>query len=129
MPHEGILRVIGQQHAGIVGISVTMLFNLPQLTSLISAVNREFGREKVRVIVGGPAFRAAHGLWKLERMDSRTMHGKLRQWWIRSYKIPRKRKYLHASEYFGLYNVAGRSSPAALRSGVQRPLTLMPIGE
>jgi len=41
-----------------------MLFNIPQLISLIEAVNRAFGRESVRVIVGGPAFRAARALWK-----------------------------------------------------------------
>jgi methanogenic corrinoid protein MtbC1 len=64
MPHEGILRMIEQQRAAILGISVTMLFNIPQLISLINAVDRAFGREKVRVIVGGAAFRSVQGLWK-----------------------------------------------------------------
>jgi methanogenic corrinoid protein MtbC1 len=64
MPREGILRVIEQQRATVVGISVTMLFNIPQLISLIDAVNRAFGQENVRVIVGGAAFRSAPELWK-----------------------------------------------------------------
>jgi methanogenic corrinoid protein MtbC1 len=64
MPREGILRVIEQQQAAVVGISVTMLFNIPQLIGLIDAVNRAFGRESVRVIVGGAAFRASRALWK-----------------------------------------------------------------
>jgi methanogenic corrinoid protein MtbC1 len=64
MPHEGILRVIEQQRATIVGISVTMLFNIPQLINLINAVDRAFGRESVRVIVGGAAFRRGQELWK-----------------------------------------------------------------
>jgi methanogenic corrinoid protein MtbC1 len=64
MPREGILRVIEQQRASIVGISVTMLFNIPQLIGLVEAVDRAFGRESVRVIVGGAAFRASKELWK-----------------------------------------------------------------
>jgi methanogenic corrinoid protein MtbC1 len=64
LPREGILRVIEDQRASVVGVSVTMLFNIPQLISLIDAVDRAFGRESVRVIVGGAAFQAAHGLWK-----------------------------------------------------------------
>jgi len=34
MPREAILRVIGQQRADVVGISVTMLFNIPQCSSI-----------------------------------------------------------------------------------------------
>jgi methanogenic corrinoid protein MtbC1 len=64
MPRNGILRVIEQQRADVVGISVTMVFNIPQLISLIDEINRAFGRERVRVIVGGAAFRAARTLWK-----------------------------------------------------------------
>jgi methanogenic corrinoid protein MtbC1 len=41
-----------------------MLFNFPQVINLITAVDRAFGRESVRVIVGGAAFRSGRELWK-----------------------------------------------------------------
>jgi methanogenic corrinoid protein MtbC1 len=64
LPHADILRVIEKHHAEVVGISVTMLFNIPQLIRLIESLDRAFGPDRVRVIVGGGAFRNQPDLWK-----------------------------------------------------------------
>ncbi len=57
MPHAGILEAIEEHEAKLVGISVTMLTNVPQLRQLIGEVKRRFGNEKPRVVLGGAAFR------------------------------------------------------------------------
>jgi MerR family transcriptional regulator, light-induced transcriptional regulator len=64
LPHAGILRVIEEHGADIVGISVTVLSNIPQLISLVEATDRAFGRDHVRIMVGGSAFRSKPQLWK-----------------------------------------------------------------
>ena len=58
MPHEGILKVVQEHEADVVGISATMLFNLPNVRRLVAEVKQGSG-EKVRVVVGGGAFRSA----------------------------------------------------------------------
>ena len=64
LPHAGILRVIEEHRTDMVGISVTVLSNIPQLISLVEAIDGAFGREHVRIIVGGGAFRTKPYLWK-----------------------------------------------------------------
>jgi methanogenic corrinoid protein MtbC1 len=64
VPHAGILRVIEEHKARVVGISVTMLFNISQLIDLIESIDRTFGRENVRVVVGGSAFRLNPNIWR-----------------------------------------------------------------
>jgi MerR family transcriptional regulator, light-induced transcriptional regulator len=64
MPHAGILRAVEEHRAGILGISVCMLLHIPQLITLIESAERAFGRNTVRVIVGGGAFHRAPDLWK-----------------------------------------------------------------
>src|SRR3954471_12549838 len=64
LPQAGILRVIEEHGAEIVGISVTLLSNIPQLISLVEATDKAFGREHVRIMVGGGAFRGKPNLWK-----------------------------------------------------------------
>ena len=64
MPHAGILRVVEEHGADIVGISVTLLSNIPQLIGLVEATDKAFGREHVRIMVGGGAFRSKPYLWK-----------------------------------------------------------------
>jgi methanogenic corrinoid protein MtbC1 len=64
LPHAGILKSVEEHQAGILGISVAMLFNIPQVIDLVDSTERAFGRNTVRVIVGGGAFRDAPELWK-----------------------------------------------------------------
>ena len=69
LPHEGILRVIEEQRPDVVGVSATMLFNLPRVRSLIEAV-RALPIPRPRILVGGAAFRTAAGAW---RRSARTL--------------------------------------------------------
>jgi methanogenic corrinoid protein MtbC1 len=64
MPHEGILSVVRDKKATLLGISSTMLFNMPQVVQLIQAARKEFGDSAPRIIVGGGAFRQAPELWR-----------------------------------------------------------------
>lgn len=63
LPHAGILRVIEEERPDVVGISATMLFNLPRVRELIEEV-RALPVPPSRIIVGGSAFRAAPEAWK-----------------------------------------------------------------
>jgi methylmalonyl-CoA mutase cobalamin-binding domain/chain len=61
MPHEGIVKAVQEHEADVVGISATMLFNLPKVRRLVTEV-RQRSSEKVRVVVGGGAFYSAPNL-------------------------------------------------------------------
>jgi methanogenic corrinoid protein MtbC1 len=64
VPHRDILRAIEKHNANVVGISVMMLFNVRLSINLIESINRAFGRENVRVVIGGGAFRSRPDIWK-----------------------------------------------------------------
>lgn len=58
MPHASILRMIEELRPDAVGISATMLFNLPRVRDLIEQI-RALPVPPSRIVVGGAAFRAA----------------------------------------------------------------------
>ena len=62
LPHRDILAAIDDHQPRIVGISTTMLFNIPRVSELVDDVRARFG--DVLIIVGGGAFRAAPDLWR-----------------------------------------------------------------
>jgi MerR family transcriptional regulator, light-induced transcriptional regulator len=64
MPHTGILSVIEEHKPQMLGISATMLFNLPSVRALIQDVRARFGINGPRIVVGGAAFRSAPGLYR-----------------------------------------------------------------
>ena len=57
-PMNGVLDAIQEHQAGILGISATMLFNVPQVIRLAELV-RAKARSGLRIIVGGAMFRSA----------------------------------------------------------------------
>ena len=57
MPHKGIYDALEQHQVGVLGISATMLFNLPKVRDLIAGVRDRFG-PSVRIVLGGKAFPA-----------------------------------------------------------------------
>jgi methanogenic corrinoid protein MtbC1 len=63
MPHQGILRAVEEHGAGAIGISTTMLFNVPKAIHLVSSLRDRFGTENLRIIVGGAVFRSAPELY------------------------------------------------------------------
>ncbi len=64
MPHAGILNVVEEHRPQLVGISATMLFNVPQVRRLVSELRSRFGDASPRIVVGGSAFRMAPELYK-----------------------------------------------------------------
>jgi methanogenic corrinoid protein MtbC1 len=64
VPHEGIVRLVAGHGARVLGISATMLFNVPQVRRLIRDVRDHAPPPGPRIIVGGGAFRAAPDLWR-----------------------------------------------------------------
>jgi methanogenic corrinoid protein MtbC1 len=58
-----VLQAVEAHRADVLGISATMLFNLPNVRRLIAEARAVPGRN-LRVILGGSAFRAAPELYK-----------------------------------------------------------------
>jgi methanogenic corrinoid protein MtbC1 len=63
LPHASILDAIRERKPDCVGISATMLFNVPAVRRLVDDIRREWGSSK-RIVLGGAAFRHAPGLWQ-----------------------------------------------------------------
>lgn len=63
MPHRDILRAIAEHRPVLVGISTTMLFNLPNVASLVEQIRRS-ADDDLQIIVGGGAFRDQTNAWR-----------------------------------------------------------------
>ena len=61
-PHGGILDAVEAQGTDLLCISATMLFNLPSVIRLIRDLRAR--SPKLKVLIGGAAFRAKPDLWK-----------------------------------------------------------------
>jgi methanogenic corrinoid protein MtbC1 len=60
-PHGGIVDAVQAQNSDLLCVSATMLFNLPNVVRLIRDVRARSPR--VRILIGGAAFRARPDLW------------------------------------------------------------------
>jgi len=60
-PHSAIVDALQAEGADLLGISATMLFNVPNVIRLIADVRAV--SPNVRVLLGGAAFRSRPGLW------------------------------------------------------------------
>ena len=69
LPSASILAAIRDAAPSHVGISVTMLFSVPVVRHLIRAIRAEFA-DRVRILVGGAAFRTSPGLWQHVAADA-----------------------------------------------------------
>jgi methanogenic corrinoid protein MtbC1 len=63
LPSASILGVIRDTAPSHVGISATMLFSIGAVRQLIHGIRAEFA-DRVRIVVGGAAFRTNPGLWR-----------------------------------------------------------------
>ena len=63
MPAEGIVQCVLEHEADVLGISVTMLFNVPEVVSLMKMVRAKCVSRSPRILLGGAAFRFAPELW------------------------------------------------------------------
>jgi len=59
----GVLQAVEEHRADVLGISATMLFNIPSVRRLISKARAIPGRN-LRVILGGSAFRTTPEIYK-----------------------------------------------------------------
>lgn len=73
LPHTSILDAIREHQPEGVGISATMLFNVPALTRLVESIRGEWGTAR-RIVVGGAAFRHAPDLWREIGADGYGRH-------------------------------------------------------
>lgn len=60
-PHSGVVDAVLAQNSDLLCISATMLFNVPNVVSLIRDLRAR--SPKLRVLIGGGAFRAKPDLW------------------------------------------------------------------
>jgi methanogenic corrinoid protein MtbC1 len=61
-PHFGVLTAIDSYQAAVVGISVTILSNIPQVLHLVKSIKDRGGARAPRIVLGGSAFRHAPAL-------------------------------------------------------------------
>ena len=69
LPAGAVLSAVRESEPTHVGISATMLFNVAAVRHLIGAIRSEF-QDRVRILVGGAAFRTAPGLWRQVAADA-----------------------------------------------------------
>ena len=69
LPAGSILSAIRESVPTHVGISATMLFNVAAVRQLIAGIRSEF-QDRVRILVGGAAFRTAPNLWRQVAADA-----------------------------------------------------------
>jgi methanogenic corrinoid protein MtbC1 len=62
-PLNGVLDAVEEHNAGILGISATMLFNIPNVMRLIDAARKKVGN-RIRIVVGGAAFHSTPMLYE-----------------------------------------------------------------
>jgi methanogenic corrinoid protein MtbC1 len=62
-PQDELLKLLRKNTPRILGISVTMPFNLPYVKEIITRLGAEKGLQEVRIMVGGVAFNMFPGLW------------------------------------------------------------------
>lgn len=65
-PADSLIEMINDKKPDVVGLSVTMSFNIPELKALIERIYQEVDIERnaLKVVVGGRPFIVAADLWK-----------------------------------------------------------------
>lgn len=69
IPPDGILEAVGEMEADLVGISTTMLYNLPAVLELTRALRDRFAGSPLRILVGGRAYHADPETWRTVGAD------------------------------------------------------------
>jgi methanogenic corrinoid protein MtbC1 len=69
LPAASVLGVLREATPSHIGISTTMLFNVPAVRQLITSIRAEF-QGRVTVVVGGAAFRVVPNLWREVAADA-----------------------------------------------------------
>jgi methanogenic corrinoid protein MtbC1 len=61
-PHSAVLAAVDSHQATVLGISATLLSNVPQVVRLVEIAKKRWGTTAPRIILGGAAFRFAPAL-------------------------------------------------------------------
>lgn len=72
LPARSVIRAIEERRADILGISVTMRYNLNSAADLIDAVRSDRSSRNLRILVGGQAFRSERGMWRRIGADAQA---------------------------------------------------------
>lgn len=68
-PTESLIQTLKEQQAELIGISVTMSYNLSKLYELIQRIRPEIEQHDVKIIIGGRPFTLSTDLWKKFDVD------------------------------------------------------------
>ncbi|MDZ7792150.1 MAG: cobalamin-dependent protein [Spirochaetia bacterium] len=68
-PVPDIIHTIDELNASLLGVSVTIAYNLPMAMDLISEVRESFPPEKLKIVVGGRAFSTSEKIWRKTAAD------------------------------------------------------------
>ncbi len=68
-PTDSLLKTIEEQKPDILGLSVTMSYNLPKLSELINRIRTETNVPQMKIIIGGRPFTISPDLWKKYNVD------------------------------------------------------------
>lgn len=63
LPHNAVLSAVDEHRPRLLGISATVLRNLPSVADLIEQTRTNFG-DDITIIVGGGAFRSSPDIWR-----------------------------------------------------------------
>lgn len=64
VPPDGVVQVVADHGARVVGISAMILPNLPKVTALIERLRAHAAGRPLSIVVGGGLFRASPNLWR-----------------------------------------------------------------
>lgn len=69
LPHSGVITAVEEHDARLVGISVTVLSNLPAVCDLVGELRASYG-DRVSILVGGGAFGGDARMWQETGADA-----------------------------------------------------------
>ena len=64
MPAQSIARMVQEQKADLLAVSATMSYHVETVVELVTRVRESEAGERVKILVGGPAFNLSPLLWR-----------------------------------------------------------------
>lgn len=64
MPNKDLMKLVDEKQPEVIGLSATMTINISRVEALINEIRKNYGNEKVKIIVGGYPFNLTANLWR-----------------------------------------------------------------
>ena len=64
VPTDNVASILASWKPDVVGLSATMVYNLPEVEAVVKAVRESVELKQPKILVGGRPFRLSPGLWK-----------------------------------------------------------------